>query len=329
MLRRSLLRCSLAPATAFVGAARALASEKAAVRVSLNPLVTMSAFYMGYEAGYFRDAGLDLELSRDLPGVQAVPLLAGGKLDVGFIAMTPGLANAITRGARLRVVAGRETAAPACNSHRIYVRRASFPDGIHDMRQLRHRSIAITSATPFGLFCLDKLLAPAGMTRADIEVRPMGINDRIAAIVSGGVDAMLAITSDPDYTLRSLKLVPGPGLADILPDFQYSHIEFGTRLLDGDVHIGASFLRAYLRGAADFLAGRTPAFMDQFAKTNDLDPAQVRSACRDSFEHDGRIHLDDMQIYLDWMKNNGYISGPIGARNLVDTRFLDAVRRMS
>ena len=323
MQRRTLLVSALAPAAALA------AASATTVRVSLSPLLTMSPFYVGYEAGYFRDAGLDLEVSRDLPGVQSIPLLAGGKLDVGFVPLNPGLANAILRGARLRIVAGRDMAAPACNEHRIYVRMASYPDGIRDMRQLRHRSIAVTSSTPFSLFVMDKLLEHAGMTRADIDIRPMGSNDRLAALLAGGVDAMLTLSTEPAPLLRSLKLAPGPGLADVLPNYQFSHIVFGARLLDGGVRTGAAFLHAYVRGAHEFLAGRTPAFMDQFAKTHDLDPALVRSGCRDSFEHDGRLHFDDMQVYLDWMKINGYLANPVSARTLVDTRFLEAMQRMS
>jgi NitT/TauT family transport system substrate-binding protein len=289
----------------------------------------MSPFYTGYEAGYFRDAGLDLELSRDLPGVQSVPMLAGGKLDVGFVALGPGLVNAITRGARLRVVAAREILSPSCNMHSIYVTSRQFPNGVHDMRQLRHRRIAVASSTPFSLFCLDQLLERDGMTRSDVDIRPMSSNERIPALLAGGVDAMVATSTDLNPMLRPMQLAPGPSLADALPNFQYSHIVFGARLLDGNVRPGALFLHAYFRGARDFLSGRTPAFMDQFAKANDLDPKLVKSGCRDSFEHEGRIRLEDMQMYIDWAKNNGYIPSPVNARNLVDTRFLDAARRLS
>jgi len=290
----------------------------------------MSPFYTGYEAGYFRDAGLDLELTKELPGAQSIPLLAGGKLDVGFNGISSGLANAIARGARLRIVAGREISSPSCNLHdKIYVRAADFPGGIHEMRQLRHRRIAISSAGPLGFFCLDKLLESAGMTRGDVEIQRIGPNERIPALRARGVDAFLSSATDLNPMLRDLGIAPGPSLADVLPNFQYSYIVFGARLLDGDVRIGAAFLRAYFRGARDFLAGKTPAFMDQFAKTNNLDPQLVRAGCRDSFEHEGRVHLSDMQMYLDWAAANGFADGPISARSLTDMRFLDALQKRS
>ncbi len=128
--------------------------------------------------------------------------------------------------------------------------------------------------------------------------------------------------------LRQLQLAQGPRLSSVLPNFQYSFIVFGSRLLDGDVRTGALFLRAYLRGANDFLAGKTPAFLYDFAKAGDLDPQLVRAACRDSFEHDGSIHLNDLQTGIDWAVLHGYIPRPMTAQSLVDTRFLDELRKM-
>ena len=328
MLRRTLLISSIGAAVANRQWAWA-AEQSSTVRVSVSPLLTMSPFYTGFEEGVFRDAGLEVELSRDLPGVQSIPLLAGGKLDVGFVPLSPGLANAVLRGARLRIVAGREMAVSTCSGHRLYARPGTFPDGFHDVRQLRHKKVAISSATPFGMFCMDKLLAPAGMTRADLEIRPINSNDRLPALLSGAVDAMLAISTEPAPMVQSLKLIPGPGLSDVLPNFQFSHIVFGSHLLDGDVRTGATFLRAYFRGAHDFLAGRTPAFLDHFAEVNNLDPAQIHAVCRDSFEHEGRLHLGDMKMYLDWCTKNGYLSSTVNPQDLVDTRFLEALQRTS
>src|SRR5581483_2026998 len=96
--------------------------------------------------------------------------------------------------------------------------------------------------------------------------------------------------------------------------------------LDADVRLGAAFLKAYFHGARDFLAGKSPAFMDQFARDNDLDPKLVKAGCRDSFEPDGRLHLEDIQVYLDWMHKNGYVSGAVSAQSLVDTRYLHALQ---
>lgn len=330
MLRRTLLLSSLAPACALLSCSRQRPrAGQTKLRVALSSQLTMSPFYTGYEAGYFRDAGFDIELTKEMPGMQSIPLLAAGKLDVGFPGLTTGLMNAVERGARIRIVAGREISLPSCNLHgRLYVRASEFPNGIQDIRQIRGRRIAVSSSTTIGLFCIDKILEHSGMSRADVEIRQMGANERLAAMKAGGVDAFLSTTADLDPMLRAFNITPGPSLADVLPGFQYSFIVFGARMLDGDVGTGAAFLRAYFRGARDFLAGKSPAFMDEFAKSNNLDPKLVRSGCRDSFEHEGQIHFNDLQIAMDWAVSHGYVSRPVSVQSLVDTRFLDALQRM-
>ncbi len=89
MLRRRLL-FSVAPAWHLLSCSRQQPlAKRIPLRVALSPHLTMSPFYTGYEAGYFNEAGFDMELSKELPNVQSIPLLASGKLDVGF----PGLTN--------------------------------------------------------------------------------------------------------------------------------------------------------------------------------------------------------------------------------------------
>ncbi|HTP86726.1 MAG TPA: ABC transporter substrate-binding protein [Bryobacteraceae bacterium] len=328
MLRRTLLLLPVAPMAALVSCRRRSGRDRMPLRVSLSRILTMAPFYVGYEAGYFRDAGFDIQLSKELPGVQSLPLLAAGSLDVGFVGLTPGMVNAVRRGARLRLVAGREISSRSCDIHsRIFVRASDFPQGIPDLRPLRGRRIALSSSSVFGYFCLDQLLARAGMKRSDVVIRPMGANDRLAALRAGGVDAFLSTGSDMNPMLRQLQIAPGPGLADVLPGFQYSYIAFGARLLDADVRRGAAFLRAYLRGAREYLGGKTPAFVEQYAKDAGLDPKLVRAGCRDSFEADGHMHQNDIKMFLDWLITQNYIPEAARVESVVDTRFLNEMQR--
>jgi len=324
------LRSCFAAAFATLSCSRPRSGPgRTTLRVATSPYLVSSPFYVGYEAGYFKAAGLDIELMRELPSLQSIPLLASGKQDVGFVGLNAGLMNAVARGARVRIVAARDVTSPACGlTGTIYVRSSEFPNGIRDMRQLRHHRIAVTSTTAASMFGLDKLLERAGMSRADVEIRVLGPNERVAALRAGSVDAILVSSMDMTPMLQAWQIAPGPSMADVLPGFQSAFLVFGARLLDGDVRTGALFLRAYFRGLRDYLAGKTPAFMDELAKSNGLDPKLVRAGCRDAFEHDGRIDFTGLQAFSDWAASHGYIPGPISARSLADTRFLDEQRRM-
>jgi NitT/TauT family transport system substrate-binding protein len=329
MLRRTLLLSSLAPAFTTISCSRSH-SGRTAIRVAPSPYLVSAPFYLGVEAGYFKDAGLDLALMKELPSLQSVPLLAAGKQDVGFIGLTTGLLNAMARGARVRIVAALEIVSPSCPlTGMIYVRSRDFPNGVQDMRQLRRRRVSVVSATGTWMFGLDKLLERAGMSRSDIEIHVLSATQRVAALRSGSVDALLVTSIDMTPMLQSWGMAPGPAVAGVLPGFQCTFMVFGTRLLDGNVRNGALFLRAWRRGLRDFQAGKTPAFVDQFATSYGMDPRQVRAGCRDAFQNDGRIHDQDIQTFIEWGRSHGDLQHSLNAQDVVDTRFLNAVQDMS
>ena len=327
MLRRTLLA---APVVAALSCSRRARSTRAVIRVAPSPYLVSSPFYTALEAGYFANAGLDIQLTKELPSLQSVPLLAAGRQDAGFIGLTSGLLNAISRGARVRIVAALEVVSPTCGTTgMIYVRRTDFPHGVQDIRQLRHRIISVTSTTGAWMFGLDKLLERAGMSRADVTIRVLSASQRIVALRSGGVDALLVTSVDLTPMLQTWQITTGPRLAEVMPGFQSTFLIYGERLLDGDVRDGAIFLRAWLRGLHDFSAGRTPAFVNQYAQSFGMDPRLVRLGCRDAYQKDGAIHENDIQSFIDWAARRGDIPRPIAARSVIDTRFLEAMRKLS
>jgi NitT/TauT family transport system substrate-binding protein len=299
------------------------------LRVAAAHSLSMCPLYLALESGYFAEEGFDVEVVKDLGSAQSLPLLAGGELDAGLSVFGPAVVNAVIRGARVRVVAAREVLSPSCGTvYTIFVSRKAFPQGVRSMRQLRGARIAIGNTGNWSGFALDTLLRHDGMQTSDVSVKKMPDAERIAALRAGGVDAFLSSQDDLNPELHQLGLVAGPGLPSLLPNFQYSHIFFGSRLLDGPVETGARFLHAHFRGAGDYLNGRTPRFLEDYAKLNNLDPKLVRQACRASFERDGRIHADDMRRYVAWMATHNLCPSQVDVATLIDTRFLEAARQM-
>jgi len=289
----------------------------------------MCPFYLAYESRYFADAGFDVELVKDIGMAQSIPLLAGGRLDAGFTGFGPSIVNAVSRGARLRLVAGREVLSPSCGTAgTIFGSRKAFPDGLRTMRQLRGARLGINSTTPQTEFYLDLLLQHERMSQNDLVVRKMPTTERLAALRAGALEAFLSTEADLNPELRQLGLVAGPTVASLLPGFQYSYIVFGRTLLEGAVNAGARFLRAYFRGANDFLLGKTPRFLDDYCNQNGLDAKLLRATCRATFERDGSIHLADLRRYAQWLAAKGLCPADVDAAAIVDTRFLDAARTM-
>jgi ABC-type nitrate/sulfonate/bicarbonate transport system substrate-binding protein len=191
---------------------------------------------------------------------------------------------------------------------------------------LKGKRVATGPAIGLAEFVLDAHLAGAGLSTKDVTTVSLDFRQNVAALLGGGIDAMV-VTDDFDRDLRSLsaEFVHSRGLAEIYPGFQHSNIQFGATMLTADPHRGARFLSAYLRGAREFARGRTPKFMEQFARANGLDVKRTVTGCRNTFTLDGAINLNSLRLFADWAARRKYIPRRIEVSELVDDRFLRMV----
>lgn len=330
--RREFARITLGmPALGWLGCApRGAVTDSRPLRISAARRLSMSSLYLALESGYFRQLGLDVRVHNIGNSSEALPLLAGGGVDVFFHTVTPSFINAVAKGARVKIVASREIASSTCGHFgSIYGTRESFPGGLADLKHLKGKRIAIGRTIGLTEFALDLHLLNVGLSRNDVDVVLMRHPDAVAALVGGEVDAIVSHEEyDTDLAGVSSRIIRSIGLAEILPNFQYSFVAYGRTLLDGNPGPGSKFLAAYLRAAREFLGGKTPRFMEDFSRSNGLDVDAVLRGCRETFVPDGRIDLKSLEYYVNWAAKKGYCPMPVEAAQLVDTRFLDEAHRL-
>jgi len=327
MDRRRVLACLAAGAS---GCGRKNGSGPRKVRVSLIPRVALAPVYLADELGFFKEAGLELDI-RQLPeSPQMIPLLAGGKLDVAFGGASAALINAVTKGARVRIVASRDIVAPNCGvAGTIWGSRRAFPNGLRDIRLLKGKRVAVTSRTSSTAFFLDLYLESVGMSAGEVQVLTMRAPESTAALAGGKIDALAWGAFENDVAFTSANFVRGPSAADFVPNFQYTFVLYGPSLLDHDAETGVRFLEAYLRGVEAFMSGKTPRIFDQLAAATRSNPAAARSACRQQFSSDGRVDRSSVQRYADWAVKKGFVPAPVDAAALIETRYVEeALRRL-
>jgi NitT/TauT family transport system substrate-binding protein len=300
------------------------------LRVSLIPRYMLGPLYLADELGYFREAGLQLDIQRMPESAQSMPLLAGGQLDVCFLGISPAFINAVLRGGRLRVVAAREVVTPNCGvPGRVYGSRAAFPNGFGDLHQLKGKRVAVTGRTTHIAFILDVLLESVGMSPNDVTVVYLRRNEALAALVGGKIDAMAFGELDAEPESASVKLVPGPSVEELLRGLQTTFVMFGRDLMDGDAETGIGFLWAYLRGVEQFRAGKTTRALDELALAEHVDPAKAGTICRDRISADGLVAPASVQRFVDWSVKKGFVEQSMDASRLIETRFVEeALRRL-
>ncbi|MBL0157861.1 MAG: ABC transporter substrate-binding protein [Bryobacterales bacterium] len=290
------------------------------IRVAATPHLAMSPLHLAVERGYFRQQNLEVELIPLRRSADAIPILAKGDMDAALYAINPPLINAITKGAKIRLVAARDQALPDCGDvGSIYARR-----GIARVADLKGKRIANGSPAGIVEFALDSALERAGLALSDVAVVRLRPNEAMAAYSRGEIDAL----TGPD--LSNMKSLQAAGfsclttLGKTRPGFQHGHIAFGRALLEGPLDMGARFLRAYFRGVSEYAGGVTPAFMTEYAAQTDLDPKAVVRQCRTHVIPGGQVQLASLDLFARWAYRKGYCEQPVDVAALVDDRFLKA-----
>jgi ABC-type nitrate/sulfonate/bicarbonate transport system substrate-binding protein len=326
MRRRELLAGALLAAGSACSRRRASSLDK--LRVSAPRRLSASSFHLALERGYFREAGFDIEILQAVGPLNAIALLSGGKNDIHLGAINVAILSAIVKGLPIRIVAGREFASATCGDEgAIYGLRRTFPHGLASAAELKGKRVATGRAVGIVEFALDAQLAAAGLSIKDVTPVSLGFRQNTAALLSGGVDAMVATGDfEPDPVSLSPDLVRTPGLARIYPNFQTGYIFFGKTMLDASPERGARFLSAYLRGAREFARGSTPRFMEEFARAGGLDVHKVVTACRATFPLDGAIDRNSLRLFADWAAKRKYIPRAADVSELADDRFLRRIR---
>ncbi|MCX2725966.1 ABC transporter substrate-binding protein [Thermomicrobium sp. 4228-Ro] len=214
--------------------------------------------YIAVEKGFFREAGLDVELvtTQGTPG-EVIPLLAVGDLHLFSGAIVAALVNAKLQGVDVTIVAGEGALERGNVYHAYAVRKELYDQGVRTVADLRGRALAMPSDAGIDLLELKLVLESGGLTLEDIKMQLIRLPDMPAALQNGAVDAAELV--EPYATIATKQLgagvpiVAGDELIDIIGDnFPISVIVAGPPMVQ-DRPLLEAFLVGYLKGARYYL----------------------------------------------------------------------------
>ena len=299
-------------------------AEPPHLKVLALPYLAFTTFYIPQEEGYFDEQGLEVEFVKFPSVTQAIPLLAGGGLDVVAGPLSASLINAVAQDMNLRIVAGRERAPSDCDSIALMVRRDLYDSGELDTTaEMKGRKVAISSTGTIMEFSLDRILKTAGLTVDDVEMVKMTPQDTYAAFENRAVAA--AILGTPhNHQIEALGYAATlDSLNNLMPDFQQSFIVFGPSLLDDNPELGRKFMVAYLQGVRQYNQGKTKRNLEIIEKHLGMDEETLSQICLSPVYPDARIIIEDILTFQDWLYEEGLVDKKVTAEQLIDTRFVD------
>src|SRR5919201_2231898 len=172
-----------------MGTARAEDALKA--KVGVLRLSSSAPVFIAQDKGYFRDAGLDIELKFFDAAQPIAVATTSGDVDFGITAFTAGLYNLAGKGT-LKVIGGMSREKPGYPLIGYFASNNAYAAGLKTPKDLAGKRIAVTQVGSSFHYSLGLLADKYGFKLADVKVMPLqSLSNAAAALKGETVDAAL------------------------------------------------------------------------------------------------------------------------------------------
>ena len=339
--RRLLLQAAaFIPFAAQAQAQAQTQTQAPVIKVGVVGAISDANFYIADAKGYFRDAGLTVDLVGFKEASQMVAPLSTGDLDVAGGAPSAALYNALARGVGIRAVADKGSQPPLYGYTPLVVRKELVDSG-------RYRTLAdlkglkLGSQSPGGAATalLDRALKSVGLEFSQMDIAYMGHPQLAVAVDSGAIDAAFITEPNATFAVRLGKAVRVLRGDQVYPDQQLAVVMYSERFMKAHPADATNFMVAYLRAARLYnqalaegrLAGPTAdEVIDILARSTEVhDKAIYREIIPAGCNPDGQLNVASMQSDLDEFRAQGLVKADITAAQAVEPRFAqEAVGRL-
>jgi len=312
-------------------AAPAVAQET--VRIGIARSVSNGAELIAIEKGYFRDAGIKVEIDDIDTSANTIALLATNRLQVVAGGISAGYFNAIEKDLPVIIIADRVSTPIGHN----LMLRPDLKDKITSLAGLKGKVIASNGAGSVSTYEVGKMLETAGLTIADVDVKIFPFTQMPVAFANKAIDAGIVI---PPFVYQFLEQGHAAGFAE--PDamvgpspMTIAVIMVNTDWAKRNTALLRNYYTAYLRGVRDYCDAYHGAPVKEeiiaalIRHGSERRPELLRKYPWPARSPDGRINTASMLDMQDWFIKNGFSRAKFPAERLVDASYADfAVRKL-
>ena len=156
--------------------------------------LTDAGLYIAEEKGYFRDAGLKVQMKRIANAPAILTSVATNQVDVGGASITPAMFTAMQQDMKLRVVGDKQSVRPGFAATRLVVAKALAAETPAKMTQaLRGKTVAVSAKAGSSYYNAAMLMKEHGVGLADVKIKELSFPNMAAALTTGAIDAAYII----------------------------------------------------------------------------------------------------------------------------------------
>lgn len=296
--------------------------------------ITDAGLYLAEEFGYFREAGLAVDMRRMDSAPSLLAAIATDRLDVAGISVTPGLFASVQRGLDLRVVGDKQSIRPGFSATRLVARkdlvRGTIAETLHG---LEGRTVAVSAKASMVYMLLRDLLAENGMSLSNLRVVDLSYPNMLAAFAGGAIDAAVDLEPFLSQAIVSGRVAAVSDLVDVVPADGASLVPLVySEKFARDRKAGDAFMLAYMKGVR--------AYNDAFVKGIDkekviaivarrarIDPKLVRDGYPAGIDPNQRVGVAALGALQRFFVEQHFLEAPVDLDKVVDGSFAEAAVR--
>ncbi|MBP1847725.1 NitT/TauT family transport system substrate-binding protein [Rhizobium petrolearium] len=334
--RQALLTMGAAGAAAAFGIPARAASRR---NLAVLSLASHAPSFIAYERGYFKDAGLDIELKFFEAAQPMAVAIASGDAEFGVTAMSGGLISLAQKDA-VKVVGGALTEEKGVVGAVILASNKAYDAGLTDPSKLAGKSFGITTAGSSFHFMAHKIAAANNIKLADIQLRPLQkLGAIVGALSTGQIDAWAIQANVANKMIREGAAKKIGIVSDYAPDYQVTTAFTSTKNAKDNRSLTESFIKAYAKAIDDY----NGAFVDK--TSNDEERDAVAKLVHKYVEKDSpydvakqnliegamrinkglALSLKSCVEQLEWFKSEDMVKDAISNEQLFDTSYVKTI----
>jgi len=291
--------------------------------------------FIAQEKGYFKAAGIDVELKFFEAAQPVAVAIVSGDLDVGVTAFSAALYNLAGKGA-IKVIAGQAREEPGYMLNAYLAGAKSYAAGFNSLAQFPGRSIAITQTGSSFHYNVGLLADKLGFDIARVRLVPLqSLPNMVSALRGGQVDGAVMPATVATPLIASGEAVVLAWVGD-LASWQVNGVFTGTKTIADRRAALVSFIKGYQAGLADYavaflsrdaagkpIAGSSrDALLPILAKYTEQKPDQILLGIP-YIDQRGRLLVDDLYRQVKWYQGQGVVDRDVDPKKFIDLSFVD------
>ena len=319
--------CCAAALLAFVAGAPKLALAQAKVVVGSVPGIAAAGTYIADAKGYFKEAGIDVDIANLASAADAMASLSTNEFQVVEGGYSAGYWNALAK--NFPIITAFERGSRPTN-HKIVV-PAGLRDKIKTVADLKGHSVAVNAPGSLTIYELGKMLEHSGLTIKDVDVKYMPFPQMAVAFRNNAVDAAENIPPFVNVGVEQGLMFEIAAIDDTLKPYPLASIAYqiNTDWAAKNKSVAQKFFIAIARGTRDYCQAyhhgpNRDEILDIMIKYKVMsDRALLDRIPWQGRDPNGRMDPETALDIQDWFFKQGMITQKFPAGRLVDTSYAE------